>query len=59
MRLAVFQPAANADALAHHLRFASDPATLWPGNLRDLQASCSRMAVPAERGRWPKKRPAC
>jgi transcriptional regulatory protein RtcR len=41
----------NADALARYLRFAIDPATLWPGNLRDLQASSSRMAVLAERGR--------
>jgi transcriptional regulatory protein RtcR len=41
----------NADALARYLRFAKDPATLWPGNLRDLQASAGRMAVLAERGR--------
>lgn len=41
----------NADALARYLRFAQDPATLWPGNLRDLQASAHRMAVLAERGR--------
>lgn len=41
----------NADALARYLRFARDPATLWPGNLRDLQASAHRMAVLAERGR--------
>lgn len=41
----------NADALARYLRFARDPATLWPGNLRDLQASAGRMAVLAERGR--------
>lgn len=41
----------NADALARYLRFAQDPATLWPGNLRDLQASAARMAVLAERGR--------
>ncbi|MFN7599034.1 MAG: sigma 54-dependent transcriptional regulator, partial [Cereibacter sp.] len=40
-----------ADALARYLRFAKDLATLWPGNLRDLQASASRMAVLAERGR--------
>ncbi len=41
----------NADALARYLRFARDPSTHWPGNLRDLQASASRMAVLAERGR--------
>ncbi len=41
----------NADALQRYLRFARDPASLWPGNLRDLQASSHRMAVLAERGR--------
>ncbi|MEH7829400.1 RNA repair transcriptional activator RtcR family protein [Gemmobacter denitrificans] len=41
----------NADALARYLRFAEDPATSWPGNLRDLQASAHRMTVLAERGR--------
>lgn len=41
----------NTDALARYLRFACDPATPWPGNLRDLQASAQRMAVLAERGR--------
>ena len=41
----------NADALARYLRFACDPATPWPGNLRDLEASVQRMAVLAERGR--------
>jgi transcriptional regulatory protein RtcR len=41
----------NADALARYLRFAQDPGTLWPGNLRDLEASAHRMAVLAERGR--------
>ncbi|MGL4235374.1 RNA repair transcriptional activator RtcR family protein [Tabrizicola sp.] len=41
----------NADALARYQRFAEDPATRWPGNLRDLQASAHRMAVLAERGR--------
>ncbi|WP_323042878.1 RNA repair transcriptional activator RtcR family protein [Gemmobacter sp.] len=41
----------NADALARYLRFAGDPATPWPGNLRDLQASAHRLAVLAERGR--------
>ncbi|MGL4279017.1 MAG: sigma 54-interacting transcriptional regulator, partial [Albidovulum sp.] len=41
----------NADALARYLRFAHDPGTPWPGNLRDLEASAHRMAVLAERGR--------
>ncbi|MCU0828453.1 MAG: RNA repair transcriptional activator RtcR family protein [Tabrizicola sp.] len=41
----------NGDALARYVRFARDPATPWPGNLRDLQASAQRMAVLAERGR--------
>lgn len=41
----------SADALAQYLRFAEDPATPWPGNLRDLEASAHRMAVLAERGR--------
>lgn len=41
----------NTDALDRYLRFARDPATPWPGNLRDLQASVHRMAVLAERGR--------
>ena len=41
----------NADALARYLRFARDPATPWPGNLRDLHASAHRMTVLAERGR--------
>lgn len=41
----------NADALARYLRFARDPSSQWPGNLRDLQASVGRMAVLAERGR--------
>lgn len=41
----------NADALARYLRFAEAPATAWPGNLRDLEASAHRMAVLAERGR--------
>ena len=41
----------NSDAQAAYLRFAADPATLWPGNLRDLRASVHRMATLAERGR--------
>jgi len=41
----------NTDALSYYLRFAQNPATSWPGNLRDLRASAHRMAVLAERGR--------
>lgn len=41
----------NADALARYLRFAEDPGTGWPGNLRDLEASAHRMAVLAGRDR--------
>lgn len=41
----------NTDALARYLRFARDPMTPWPGNMRDLQASALRLAVLAERGR--------
>lgn len=41
----------NGDALSRYLRFARDPATPWPGNMRDLQASTFRLAVLAERGR--------
>lgn len=41
----------NADAFARYLRFAQNPVSGWPGNLRDLEASAHRMAVLAERGR--------
>lgn len=41
----------NADALARYLRFARDPATLWPGNFRDLGASIQRLCTLAPRGR--------
>ena len=41
----------NTDAEQRYLRFATDPATPWTGNLRDLAASAHRMAVLAERGR--------
>ncbi|TQM90488.1 RNA repair transcriptional activator RtcR family protein [Roseinatronobacter monicus] len=41
----------NTDAQDAYLRFATNPATLWPGNLRDLRASVHRMATLAERGR--------
>jgi transcriptional regulatory protein RtcR len=41
----------NADAMARYVRFASDPATLWPGNFRDLSGSMLRLCTLAERGR--------
>ncbi len=40
---------ANAQVAYH--RFATDPATLWPGNFRDLSASIQRMCTLAPRGR--------
>ena len=41
----------NLDALGRYRRFARDPATLWPGNFRDLSASVLRLCTLAERGR--------
>lgn len=41
----------NADALRAYLRFAANPATLWPGNFRDFGASVRRLATLAPRGR--------
>ena len=41
----------NADAAERYLRFAKDPATLWPGNFRDLAGSVLRMCTLAPRGR--------
>lgn len=41
----------NSDALKSYLRFAADPATLWPGNFRDFGNSLKRMATLAPRGR--------
>lgn len=41
----------NVDAFARYLRFATDPATLWPGNFRDLAASIQRLCTLAPRGR--------
>lgn len=41
----------NADARAAYLRFASDPATPWPGNFRDFGASIRRLCTLAPRGR--------
>ncbi|WP_428645061.1 RNA repair transcriptional activator RtcR [Roseibium sp.] len=41
----------NADARARYLDFATSPATLWPGNFRDLGASVQRLCTLAPRGR--------
>ncbi|WP_350333586.1 RNA repair transcriptional activator RtcR [Coralliovum pocilloporae] len=41
----------NADASQRYLRFALDPATVWPGNFRDLSASIQRLCTLAPRGR--------
>ena len=41
----------NADALQLYLRFATNPATLWPGNFRDFGGSIRRLATLAPRGR--------
>ncbi len=41
----------NADAKARYVRFATSPATLWPGNFRDLGASMQRLCTLAPRAR--------
>ena len=41
----------NTDAREHYLRFAADPATLWPGNFRDFSSSVRRLCTLAPRGR--------
>jgi len=41
----------NADALRRYLDFASDPASEWRGNFRDLGSSVTRMRTLAPRGR--------
>ncbi|EFO33282.1 transcriptional regulatory protein RtcR [Roseibium sp. TrichSKD4] len=41
----------NADAYARYLDFATSPATLWPGNFRDLGASVQRLSTLAPRAR--------
>lgn len=41
----------NADAMQRYVRFAVDPATLWPGNFRDLGASVQRLCTLAPRAR--------
>jgi len=41
----------NKEAREKFLKFANDPAAAWRGNFRDLNASVTRMATLAERGR--------
>ncbi|KIC18021.1 RNA repair transcriptional activator RtcR [Leisingera sp. ANG-DT] len=41
----------NADAREKFLRFAQDPATLWPANFRDFSGSVRRLCTLAPRGR--------
>ncbi len=41
----------NADAASHYLKFAKDPATVWPANFRDLSGSVERLCILAPRGR--------
>ncbi|MEM8797658.1 MAG: RNA repair transcriptional activator RtcR [Pseudomonadota bacterium] len=41
----------NADALQIYVRFATDPATRWLGNFRDLGASLQRLCTLAPRAR--------
>lgn len=45
------QVGCNTDARALYLRFARDPATLWPGNFRDFGSSIRRLCTLAPRGR--------
>ncbi|PHR62307.1 MAG: transcriptional regulator [Robiginitomaculum sp.] len=41
----------NADARAKFLRFATNPATTWPGNFRDFSGAVRRLCTLAPRGR--------
>ena len=41
----------NTDALERYLKFAADPATLWPGNFRDFGGSIRRLCTLSPRGR--------
>ncbi|WP_085807151.1 RNA repair transcriptional activator RtcR [Roseovarius albus] len=41
----------NIEARDKYLRFAKDPATLWPGNFRDFSGSIRRLCTLAPRGR--------
>ena len=41
----------NADAREMFLKFAADPATLWPGNFRDFSGSVRRLCTLSPSGR--------
>ncbi len=41
----------NTDAQERYLKFATDPATPWPGNFRDFSGSVRRLCALAPRGR--------
>lgn len=41
----------NADAWEAYLKFATNPATSWPGNFRDFSGSIKRLCTLAPRGR--------
>jgi len=41
----------NSDAREKFLKFATDPATTWPGNFRDFSGSVRRLYILAPRGR--------
>ena len=41
----------NTDAREKYMRFASNPATPWPGNFRDFSGSVRRLCTLAPRGR--------
>lgn len=41
----------NVDAREKYLRFAMNPATIWPGNFRDFSGSIRRLCTLAPRGR--------
>ena len=44
-------PKTAVEAREKYLRFATDPATLWPGNFRDFSGSVRRLCTLAPRGR--------
>ena len=41
----------NADARERYLKFAANPATIWPGNFQDFSGSIKRLCTLAPRGR--------
>ncbi|MAM08880.1 MAG: transcriptional regulator [Rhizobiaceae bacterium] len=44
----------NADARDKYLKFATGPATQWPGNFRDFRGSVRRLCILSPRGRITK-----